>query len=311
MTLSYRKRLILLKPETVYGTDPAPAAADALLCRGLDLRPLEGEYRDRELVTGQLGQQPERLANIHARATFQVEAGGASAAGTAPTWGQAMRACGYAETIAPGTSVTYNLVSSGYESAAMATHIGGADGHKQLILGARGTVGFTAKANDLPYFSFDMQGIFAAPAKTAPPATDYSAHVAPLVAEPPNVSVFTIGGAALCFTELEITGGHRIRTNRYANCAEITMGDRAYTGRVTCRMPALNAKDLIAEAKAGTLQALAFTIGDTAGNILSLTAPKVQLKFEGYQDAEGDLDVTLGLNFTPDAGDDELAWALT
>jgi len=77
-------------------------------------------------------------------------------------------------------------------------------------------------------------------------------------------------------------------------------------------MPAIDAKDLIAEADAGGLQAFAMTIGATAGNILRLTAPAVQIKFESYTDNDGDLDATLALNFTPtSAGDDEIRWSVT
>ncbi|MEM7529380.1 MAG: phage tail tube protein [Pseudomonadota bacterium] len=311
MVLSHRRRSILLKPEATYGTDSVPVAADALLTSNLRIRPLDGQYVNRELVDGQLGIKPEALSNVGAGVEFGIEAGGGGAAGTAPTWGKVLLACGYAETVNAGTSVEYNLVSSAYGSATIKAHVGGDEGHIQTMTGVRGSAGFTADANALPLFNVNMQGLFTAPAKVAPQATDYSAHQLPPRVEPPNVTVFTLGGETLCFAQFSIEDSRSLQLNRYANCPEVSVGDRAITGRAVVSMPALDAKDLIAEARAETLQALAMTIGTEAGNILSLAAPAVQIKLEGYQDNQGDLDVTLGLNFTPDQGDDEISWTVT
>ncbi|MEM9148496.1 MAG: hypothetical protein AAGC57_20230 [Pseudomonadota bacterium] len=313
MALSHRKRTIQLKAETVYGQDPVPVAADALLCRGLSIRPIEGQYQGRDLVDGSLGTKPEELTNIHAGVQFQIEAGGGGAAGTAPIWGKAMLGCGMAEVLTAATSAEYSLISDAYGSVGIVTHVGGANGHRQTILGSRGTVGFTANANELPYFSYNFLGRFAAPVKEAPPAVDYSAHVKPPRVEPANVTAFTIDGTEFKFSQFSIEGGHQTQVNRYANCEEVSMGDRAYTGRLVGAMPAIDVKDLIGAVNAGTLWPMVFTVGTVAGNTISLSAPKVQIKIEGdaYQDAQGDLDITMTLNFTPDAGDDELLWTVT
>ena len=53
-----------------------------------------------------LGASEQLLANTRVECTFSVELAGSGAAGTAPRYGDAIKACGFSETIASGTSVT-------------------------------------------------------------------------------------------------------------------------------------------------------------------------------------------------------------
>ena len=50
MALLQRRRVILAKTETTYGTDPTPAATDAVLVSALEVQPLQLELKDRELI---------------------------------------------------------------------------------------------------------------------------------------------------------------------------------------------------------------------------------------------------------------------
>ena len=50
MALLSRKRLILVKVESTYGTDSVPTGTDALLVRNLDITPLSGDIVSRDLV---------------------------------------------------------------------------------------------------------------------------------------------------------------------------------------------------------------------------------------------------------------------
>ena len=72
------------------------------------------------------------------------------------------------------------------------------------------------------------------------------------------------------------------------------------------KWPALATKDLLSEVRAGTTQALVWTLGKTEPVTLMISAPKVQIKFAGEQDVDGDLCINLDLVFQPDAGDDEI-----
>jgi len=63
MPLLTRKRLILLETESVYGTDPTPDDADAILVRDLNITPLQSDVVSRELVRPYLGASEQLLAN--------------------------------------------------------------------------------------------------------------------------------------------------------------------------------------------------------------------------------------------------------
>jgi hypothetical protein len=94
-----RKRLLLAKIETTYGTDPTPAATDAVLVSALEVQPLQLELKDRELILGYLGNTEMVVGQRLVSVSFDVEIAGSGTAGTAPKWSALMQACGFSETI--------------------------------------------------------------------------------------------------------------------------------------------------------------------------------------------------------------------
>ena len=117
MALLDRKRVILLELESSYGTDPTPTGADALQVSDLSVVPQSSDLVSRDLIRPFLGASRQLLANTKVECSFSVEWSGSGAAGTAPRVGKALRACGFSETIAANTSVTYAPVSGSFESA--------------------------------------------------------------------------------------------------------------------------------------------------------------------------------------------------
>lgn len=98
MPLLSRKRLILAKTESTYGTDSSPAGTDAILVRELEITPLQSDTVDRELIRPYLGASQQLLANTRVEVTFQVEMAGSGSAGTAPAFGRVLQACGFSAT---------------------------------------------------------------------------------------------------------------------------------------------------------------------------------------------------------------------
>ena len=111
-----RKKYILAKIETTYGTDPTPAAANAILTSGLQRSLYEGNVVTRELDRETLGNDETVNTAPYVMIEFAVELAGAGTAGDAPDYGVLLRACGFAETIDAGVDVEYAPVSSGFES---------------------------------------------------------------------------------------------------------------------------------------------------------------------------------------------------
>lgn len=105
MPLLLRKSLILIKAETTYGSDITPAGTDAVLVRDLTITPLQSDIVSRDLVRPYLGASEQLLANTRVQCQFTVELAGSGTAGTAPRFGDALRACAMAESVT-GAAVT-------------------------------------------------------------------------------------------------------------------------------------------------------------------------------------------------------------
>lgn len=100
MPLLTRRRTILAKIESVYGTDSTPTgAADAVLVRNLEITPLESEFASRDLIRPFIGNSEQLPVGIRAQMTLEVEMAGSGTAGTAPGYDSLMRACGLSRTL--------------------------------------------------------------------------------------------------------------------------------------------------------------------------------------------------------------------
>lgn len=100
MPLLQRKRIILAKIETTYGTDSVPTgAANAILVRNLNVTPQDADFTDRDLVRPYLGRSEQLPAAIRASLDFEVEMAGSGTAGTVPGYGALLRACAFSENI--------------------------------------------------------------------------------------------------------------------------------------------------------------------------------------------------------------------
>jgi hypothetical protein len=97
--LAQRKRVILFALEATYGTDETPVAADAILCRALDIQPLEGSQIGRDFIRPYFGTSGQIRVENFVTLSFETELAGSGAAATAPQWGSLMKACNFSETV--------------------------------------------------------------------------------------------------------------------------------------------------------------------------------------------------------------------
>ena len=137
MALLSRKRLILVKTESTYGTDSSPVGTDALLVRNLDITPLSGDIVSRDLIRPYMGNYDQLIAQNSVAINFEVELAGSGTAGTAPKYDAILKACGLAATIVASTSVTYAPVSASFSSATIYFNV---DGVLHKLTGCRGSM---------------------------------------------------------------------------------------------------------------------------------------------------------------------------
>lgn len=305
-----RKRLILAKKETTYGTDSSPAGTDAVLVRNLEITPIEADVVSRDLIRPYLGNSPQLLANSRVSITFQVELAGSGTAGTAPRFGGLLQACGMSETVVATTSVTYAPVSSSFSSATIYFNN---DGILHKATGCRGSFSLSAAVGEIPTLDFTMVGVYNAPTDTAAPAVTYSNQASPLVFKQGNTSSFQLFSYAGCLQSVSFDIANETVYRELVGCAkEVLITNRAPSGEVMIEAPALATKDFFSIAQTETTGNLTFLHGTTAGNRVTLTASQVDISNPSYADQDGIQMLNIPYVAVPTtAGNDEVSLAFT
>ena len=175
MALLTRKRVILIETESSYGTDPTPTGADVVLVRDLSITPQSSDVVNRDVVRPYLGASEQLLANTKVECTFSVEFAGSGTAGTAPQFGKALKACGFAEAITDEVSgggndtVTYTPVSTSFSSVTIHYNV---DGVRHTVVGCRGSFVINAAVGEIPSIDFSFTGIYVCLLYTSPSPRD-------------------------------------------------------------------------------------------------------------------------------------------
>ena len=285
MPLLTRKRLLLAKTESTYGTDSSPVGTDAVLVRDLSITPLQSDTVDRELIRPYFGASEQLLANTRVEVTFQVELAGSGTAGTAPTYGRVLQACAFSETVSAGVSVTYAPVSATFGSVTIFYNI---DGVLHKVTGCRGTFTLNGAVGEIPTIDFTMTGIYNAPTDTAAPAVTYSNQAAPVIFKNGNTTGFELFSYSGCLQSIELDIGNEVIYRELVGCnKEVLINNRAVTGSVVLEAPTIASKDFFTTALGTALGNLTFQHGQTAGNIVSFASTSIDIGDVNYEDQDG------------------------
>lgn len=304
MALKFRKKVILAKIETTYGTDATPTgAANAILVHDVSITPMQGDVISRDLVRPTLGNDQQIHVGTHVAIEFDVEAAGAGAAGTAPAYGPILRACGLAETVNAGTDVQYDPVSTGEEAATIYFHL---DGQKHALTGARGSFSLRLDPKGIPYLHFSLLGLWVDPATAADPTPDFGSFQSPLAVTNDNTPTFTLHGISPNMLGFSFDQNNQVVYRNVVGEESVQITDRSPGGQVTIEAPALTTKNFFTVARANTLAAAQIVHGTTAGNIVQFDASQVQLLQPQYGESDGVATLQMGLSVVPtSSGDDE------
>ena len=310
MALLTRKRVILIEAESSYATDPNPGATDVVLVRDLSITPQSSDVVNRDVVRPFLGASEQLLANTSVEVSFSVELAGSGAAGTAPRYGAALKACGLSETVSSGTSVTYAPVSSSFSSVTIHYNT---DGVRHKVTGARGTVVLNASVGEIPSLDFTFTGIYNAPDDSALPSVTYGNQATPLVFKNGNTTSFQLlsFSAALMSLSMDL-GNSTVYRELVGGTKEVIITDRAASGSVSIEAVALSSKDYFAAALTdSSLGNLTITHGTAAGNIVALSSTKVDIGDVAYGEADGIQMLEIPYTLVPSASGNELSLVFT
>jgi len=303
--LKFRKKVLLLKTESTYGTDAVPTgAANAILASNVEITPLVGEQVTRENVQPYLGSRQQLHVGVHVALEFDVEMAGSGTAVVATKYGPALIACAHAEVIS--TNVAYSPVSASEGSCSIYFHL---DGQKHALLGARGTAEWRLNAKAIPIIHFAFKGLYVAPAATADPTPTLSGFTTPKTVGAANTPTFTLHGYAGKLMNFTLTQGNVVEHLDLVGEQSVQITDRRAVGQIVIEAPPLGTKDYFAIARAETLGVLQIIHNTGAGSICQIDAANVQLLNPTYQEQSGRVMLSLGLNFVPSSsGNDEYVY---
>lgn len=301
----FKNKALLAKAESTYGTDSSPTGAEWIEARNLSITPLDAETVDRNLAQPWMGSSGKIVAASWAKVSFEVLAAGSGTAGTAPKFDALLAACGFAKTVSPGVSVTYNLVSAAFASVSIYVNI---DGVNHKLVGARGTVGLSLSQKQIPVLRFEFDAAFVDPAAVTMPSVTRTGWPVEEPVNDINTTALSISAVPLGFSTLELTlNTQRARLALPGPQSGVEITDRAPSGTATVIAPALATFNPFTLAWAATNVALSVTHGSAAGKKIKADA-KLILSSVGYSDIEGMAAYDLSFDLVPSAGNDELAF---
>lgn len=304
--MHFRKKYLLAKIESAYGTDPTPDDTNAILTTNLTISPYEGNSVSRNLDRPYLGGQEKINTGPMVVLEFEVEIAGAGAAGDVPGYGPLLRGCGFSETVDPGVDVTYAFVSESFESVTLYYWL---DGQQHIVTGARGTVQLNLQREELPRYHFRFEGFYNAPTAETTVGPDTSGFADPLPVIDLNTNL-TLFGESVKTEQVSLDAANQIVSRFLINGDEIIISDRAPTCQLVFEAPDIGTYDFFSdlESHAGvTTGALQVVHGTTAGNIVQIDAPQVQLAQLQIQDSDGLVAYNANGELIPtSSGNDEL-----
>jgi hypothetical protein len=309
-----RKKFLIAKIETTYGTDPSPVGGtDAVQVTNLEVTPIESDNVQAASYQGFLGNSTRGtlVANKRVSVTFDVELAGSGAAGTAPAFGPLLKSCGLSETTSAGVSVTYAPVSSSFSSATIYCFY---DGTRHKITGARGTVSFNLTAGQFAVASFQFIGIYNAPDGTALSGSFTVANQAAAIeVNDTNMTTATFHGVTSSRIEsFDMALNNELLYKETASSQEVLITNRAPGGTAVIEAPAVGTTDFFAKAVAVATGSTSLVLGATSGNIVTVNAAQTDITGCSYADTNGVIALSMPYLALPTtAGNNEASLVFT
>lgn len=303
MSKLYRNAGIAIKIETTAGTDSVPTpAANAMLVTDLVVSPIAMTVESRELMRSFLGNSEDIVVARWFEFEFKFEAAGAGTAGGTPGYDAVMRLCGHSKTVAAGVSVTYAPISTGFEAASLYMNL---DQVLHRSVWCQASLGWDFSAGKLPRFSVKGKGLFRPVTDTTAWAPVYTAFQKPLGVTKANTTA-SLHTIAAPIETLTVDTAAQIEYRNLINYEGVMYTDRKPGGNISLELTSVATKDWITTASDATTGPLNLVHGLTAGNIVEVACPNVQLTTPKYGNSQGIVMLQCGLKLLPGAaGNDE------
>jgi len=296
----HRKRSILAKAESSYGSDPTPTgSANYVQVIDLNIEPIVSDEVSRDLIRPYMGNYEVIPANTRVNVTFDVEMAGSGSAGTAPKYGAILKACGLSETVVSSTSVTYAPVTTPSDSVTLFVNY---DGIRHKVTGARGTFSLNCEVNNIPRISFSLTGILNAPTDTALPTVTVSNQASPLIFKNGSTSNFAIFGFAAALQSWNLDFNNEvIYRELVGGTKEVLITDRRPSGTAVIESVALSSHNFFTDYTGTSTGTNTWLHGTVAGNKVTVSCPQTDLGQPTYEESDGITMLSLPFMATPTA----------
>jgi hypothetical protein len=300
-----RKKLLLIAAQPDPAVIPNISTATLIAVSDLSSDPYAGNRQERSRLREEFGSQPEINTAPYVTLSATMPLSGSGAAGTAPNFGLALRACGLRELI-EATKVTYAPATNNHETVTVWFV---EDGQVQVMPGCKGTAEFDFTAQAFPVMNLSLTGLYQRPvAHTAALAQTLSNFAGEIPVNKQNTPTFTVHGFAGCGQSLKMTLGNEVVHRNMIGCESIKITDRKSTGSVEIEAPDIATKNYFQNLESHatiTEQPVTMVHGTAAGNIIEFSAPKVQLSSLSRSEVNGMTHYTMNMILNPTTGDDE------
>ena len=188
------------------------------------------------------------------------------------------------------------------------------DGQQHKVIGARGNFSLTLARGQIPTIQFTFTGKYTRPTAVANPALTLTAFQSPVAVTEANTPTWTLFGHSGNAESFQFDMGNQVVYRNVINSETIELTDRNCRGSCVIEAVAVGTENYFAnvESHAGvTLDAVSIVHGTTAGNIVTVGGPKVQLASLAMNNSDGILTYGMDMIFTPNAGNDEVTITLT
>ena len=316
-----KKRLILIKLETTYGTDANPitgtssAGNNLITVTDLNITPQSSDVVSRDVIRPILGASEQILANTKVEVSFTCELTGSGSAAIEPAYAPALKACGLkvTPTGTPVTKYTYKP-SSAADLDSITIHYN-TDGTLHKIKGARGNCEINCAIGEIPTITFNFTGHYVDPIEASISNTDYSQvkQASPLIFKNGNTSEFKLLDYAGRLQNLSFDLGNSlvyrelITDDTSTSTKEVLITDRASTGSVSIEAPPLSGSgslDFFADATDDTIDTtvgLRFKHGTATGNKVTFLSARVDIGDVNYGDSDGIVMLDIPYTLIPNA----------
>lgn len=315
MAYSWRIAQLLFKEEATEGTAVAigndDCGIECLVDPDVDM---DIPFQPRNTISSSAGTFAGIAAGLKiGRFRFRVPLTGSGTAGTAPIWRLILMNGGFVET--DGSSdVAYAYSATAWSTTKTATVALNCNGLENKIHGARAkSLRLVTPVGEGPILEVEMWGAYNAPTAVAQSTPTHPAGKWQGFAGATNT--FTYDSTALEISSLEINIENecepRPKPGLASNVFSIHGAPGSVTGSIDPIIEAPGTYDFFTKLVANTEAALAAVVGTTAGSIMTIGGPKVQMTGVKHERRGHTAIYRAGLAFNRSSGNDCLTLTLT